>query len=481
MKISAFIITLLVMLFSLNSCKRSGGGAGDNSKGYANLEEIRKRGKLRILVLYSSTTYFMYRGQSMGYEYEMAAKFAESIGVEPEVVVAENVDRLIELLREGKGDLIAHNLPITNELKDTLNYCGRQDITHQVLVQRRQKGLHLLRDVPELIGKTVYVVPNSRYHQRLIHLNQELGGGVNIHLIRKDTIATEDLIEMVSEGKIPYTVADVNVAQLNKTYFENIDIQLKISFPQRLSWAVMKENTSLANALNKWYSTTEKRSDYLAIAKRYFEQSKRYGKLVLPRIIKGHVSRYDEIFKKYAPQLEWDWQLLAAMAYVESEFDPNAESWAGAKGLMQMMPRTATSVGIYNQDIYDPEINVRGAVKYLRNIRQAYLKIPDPLDRDKFILGAYNAGIGHIMDAQALAKKYGKNRVIWDNHVANYVILKSNPDYYSDEVCKFGYLRGEETYVYVKKVMKAYQYYLSKTPHQWTKPQSIKLHTGLLK
>jgi len=432
-------------------------------KHFATLDEIKKRGKLRILTLYSSTSYFIYRGQEMGYEYELASDFAESLGIKTEVIVARNTNQLIKLLREGKGDVIAYNMPISKQMSDSLSYCGRQYITHQVLVQKNGTKNKPLKDVTELIGKDVYVTGNSRYLQRLIHLNQELGGGIHIHVNNKDSVTSEDLIGMVSNGQIPYTVSDDNIARLNKTYYENIDISLKVSFPQRLSWMVDKQNASLVNALNKWFAENVHSENYRAIIKRYFEQSKHPANLTLPKITKGKISRYDLIFKKYAHEIGWEWQLLAAVAFVESKFDPNEVSWAGAKGLMQIMPRTAASVGLYGSKAFDPDANVKGAVTLFRALNRVFSKVEDRSERIKFILAAYNSGVSHIVDAQALARKYGKDPLAWEGHVAHYLALKSNPEYYDDPVCKSGYTRGEETCNYVSKTLHILGFYKKKT------------------
>ncbi|MFZ4456058.1 MAG: transglycosylase SLT domain-containing protein [Bacteroidales bacterium] len=435
----------------------------NKAKKYSSVAEIKKRGKLRIITLYSSTTYFLYKGQPMGYEYELAEQFAQSIGVETQVIVAKNAAQLTQFLKEGKGDVVAFNLPVNKEMRDSFQYCGRQSLTHQVLVQQQNANRKPLTDVTQLVGKKITVLRNSRYHQRLINLNEELGGGIKLNPISKDSISTEDLIEKVSDGELDYTVADNDLAILNKTYFGNININLEISFPQRLSWVVHKGNSDLANALNRWFATNINSVEYQTLAKRYFEKSKRPFDLILPKISNGKISPYDAIFKKYAKDIDWDWRLLAALAYVESKFDPTEISWAGAKGLMQLMPRTSAAVGIYGKDIYDPDINVSGAVKSIRLINRVYANVKDKSEKQKFIIGAYNCGIGHIMDAQNLATKHGASRVIWDKNVAHYLALKSNSEYYTDNVCNYGYLRGSETCLYVKKVLTIFNYYTTKT------------------
>ncbi len=422
-------------------------------------EKIKCGDTLRILTLYSSTSYFIYKGVAMGYEYELAARFAESLDIPYVVKVCPNTVALKEALIKGEGDLVAYSLPVTIEDREILTYCGRESITHQVIVQRKNRGDSVLKDVLDLKGKDVYVLDGSRYHERLINLNEEVGGGINIHLIDKDSVTTEELIEEVAVGIIPYTVADVHTAELNKTYFNNIDISLQISFSQRLSWAVNKDCPQLSQKLNEWFANNTTTSTISALTKRYFEQSKRPIQSPILSIVGNRISQYDDIFKEYAKGLGWDWRLLASIAYQESKFDTSQVSWAGAVGMMQLMPPTAAAFNLTPAEARNPRKSVDAATRFIRVLINIFKSIPDEKERVKFVLASYNAGHNHIFDAMALARKYGRDPHKWDGSVAQYVLWKSNPEYYNDPVVKFGYLRGNETFDYVIEVLDRYEYY----------------------
>ena len=320
-----------------------------------------------------------------------------------------------------------------------------------------------ITDVTELLGKDVYVKPGTKYFERLKNLDVELGGGIRIHEADADTVTTEDLIGMVSQGEIPYTISDENIARLNKTYFWNLNVSLKISFMQRSSWVVRKSSPELAKAIDAWASDKAGTHVYKALTKRYFELSKQPVTTELPEVKNGHVSPYDELFRKHAKNIGWDWQLLASIGYQESRFNPNVVSWAGAEGLMGIMPNTAKALGVTPHELKNPDTGIRTGVDCLRRFRQGFGKITDPVEKIKFTLAAYNAGIGHIYDAQRLAEKYGKDPYVWDDNVAEYIRMKNDPEYYNDPVCKHGYLRGSETFNYVREVMERYNYYLHKT------------------
>lgn len=428
---------------------------------YYDLPQIKDSGVLVVLTLNSSTSYFDYRGEPMGFQYELAEQFARSLGVKLKVEVARNTHDLVHKLLSEEGDLIAYNLPVTKEFKDSVSFCGEDIITHQVLVQRNGRKDKPLKNVTELIGKEVYVKP-GKYLDRLINLDEELGGGILIHEVENDSVTTEDLIMQVSKGDIDYAICDNDLAKLNKTYYPNLNIDLAVSFDQRASWAVRKTSPLLGEAATKWHRENMTSPAYQASSKRYFEISKHTPHGSILSIKDGKISHFDDLFKKYAKEIDWDWRMLASLAYTESNFDTTAVSWAGAKGLMQLMPRTARAMGIPPGKEQDPEESIKAAVKYIAATSRSFNAIKDPEERMKFVLAAYNAGIGHVLDAMALAEKYGKNKYVWDNSVDNYILLKSNEEYFNDPVCKNGYFRGLETYNFVKEVMSRGEVYKKK-------------------
>ncbi|MDR1331835.1 MAG: transglycosylase SLT domain-containing protein [Tannerella sp.] len=428
----------------------------------ADFPEILEKGEITAVTLNSSISYFRYKGQPMGYEYEMIADFARTHNLRLNIKIAENFLRLVEILQAGEADVVAYPVKIDNVARDSVLFCGHEQQSSLVIVQRASRGDTVLTDVTQLIGREVYVKPNTRYHERLENLDRELGGGIRIMDIAKDTVTTEDLIEMVSRGEIPCTVCEDNVARLNRTYFRNINIDLEISFKQRHSWAVRRNSPLLAGAIDEWASNNAGEQTYMAAMKRYFELSK-YSFDFKPQIVNGQISPYDPMFKRYASRLGWDWQLLASISWQESHFEPSIMAWSGARGLMGIMPETASHLGFDPLEMDDPEKNIQAGVECLRRFGQRFADVRDSVERIKLTLASYNAGIGHVLDAQGLAEKYGKDPGIWSGSVNEFIRLKSEPQYYTDSVCKYGYLRGTETYNYVDEVLDRYNYYRQET------------------
>lgn len=184
----------------------------------------------------------------------------------------------------------------------------------------------------------------------------------------------------------------------------------------------------------------------------------------------GIISHYDQYFMAYSRDIRWDWRLLAAQCYQESTFDPRAVSFAGAKGLMQIMPTTADHLGVPRSKLYEPESNIAAAVKYIGELQQSFADIRDHYERTNFVLASYNGGAHHIRDAMALAKRDGRNPHRWTD-VSAYVLKLASPQYYNDPLVKHGYMRGSETVDYVTKIRQRHAGYRGvKTPHMGFHP-----------
>ncbi len=422
---------------------------------------------LHAATLYGPTSYFNYRGQQMGFDYENLKRFADDEGMVLDLKVASSLQSLLRMVSEGEADLAAYPVPSIEEYNKIVKHCGHKEVTWQVLVQ--PAGKNRISDVTELVGKTVYVEQDSKYHYRLNNLNKELGGGIDIVPISRDSLITEDLIEMVDHGEIPLTVVDSDIAELNKSYYPRLDIDMKISLDQYASWAVRNDCDSLAARLDRWEKRRDNSETLRAIYKKYFEISKNSAPYEDPALAfglkirkGGSISPYDNLFKRHSSVAGYDWRLLAAIGFNESRFDNNVESWAGARGIMQLMPSTAKAVGIKPESISNPDANILGAARLLKKLDAALApKVPDPEERMRFVIASYNCGLGHIFDAIELASKHGLNPEVWLGNVSEAALMKSRPLYYNDPVVRNGYFRGRETTEFVERVMSVFEYFKS--------------------
>lgn len=440
--------------------------AADKGTRPAHQQEHHLPDTLLVGTINGPTSFFTLRGDTLGYEYERMNDFAADHHVGVKFVTAPNMRELVDMLEDGDIDVAAVEIPVTAEFKAHVLNCGAMNETHQVLVQPVSDSV--LTNVTQLVGRDVYVIAGSRYEARLKNLNSELGGGIVVHTIDNDTVNSDDLVDMVASGKLPLTVIDSDLGQLCKTYNDSIDISLKVSFEQRTSWAVNKRDTWLADTIDAWAASDKTKKFSKEVKRRYFELSRVPVGLDMTsestHVKPGEISPYDHLFKKYAAQAGVDWLLLAAICKVESGFHNNVQSWAGARGIMQVMPSVGRAYGYTADELNDPEKNIDVACQSLVKINE-YLKplVADKGERLRFVLASYNAGIGHISDAIALAKKYGRNPQLWYGNVEEAALMKSRPEYYNDPVCRHGYFRAKETVAYVKKVEESYRVFRQKS------------------
>ncbi|WP_323758286.1 transporter substrate-binding domain-containing protein [Roseivirga sp.] len=471
-------MVLFSVLLILTSCRKS---ATTNS-GEATMpelraepvnlgfDEIKERGTLTAVVDNSSTGYFIYRGQPMGYEYDLLSRMASDLGLNLKIKLTSDIDEAFFMLNTGAADVMAYHLTVTKERTERVAFTDNHTEVRQVLVQRKPKGwrkmkLHdieesMIRNPLDLGGKEVHTRKGSSFSERLENLSNEIGEDI---IILEDVaiMDTESLIKKVAEGQIEYTIADEDIAMINATYYPDLDVETAISFPQKIAWAVRKNAPVLKDTINHWLDEVKSTPDFNMIYDRYFKYRKTQNLRAqsdFSSVGGTMISPYDELFKSAAENLSVDWVMLASLAYQESKFDPEVESWAGAKGLLQL---TDISIEQFNvQDPFNPEESIEAGTEFLEWLEDYWAdKVTDPKERLKFVLGSYNVGQGHVMDAVKLTKKYGKDPQVWDGNVAEYLIAKSTEKFYTDPVVRFGYCRGDEPVNYVMRILERYDQY----------------------
>lgn len=438
-------------------------------------DQIKERGYITVSMDNNSTGYFIYRGRTMGYEYELLKRFTDEHGLELRIDITKSLSEAFDKLNRGDADLLAYNLTITKERKERIAFTTYHNLVRQVLVQRKPEGwkrMHpnkierlVLRNPVNLIGRTVHVRHHSAHLTRMQNLSEEIGGDI---LLVEDSahLETEEIIKKVVSGDIEFTVAEEDVALVNARFYPELDVKTAVSFPQQIAWGVRKNASELKSRIDDWMGKMKRRPAYYAIYSRYF--SKRQNALNPENefftVAGGKISPYDDSIRAIAEELGWDWRLLAAQIYKESRFNPRAVSWAGAQGLMQLMPNTARAHGV--TDPNDPVQNLRAGKKHLKWLDNYWdEEIIDTDERIKFVLASYNIGQGHVEDAIALAKKYGKSGNKWDE-VQVFLLKKSERKYYRDPVVKYGYCRGTETENYIRKIYTIYETYKELVPDQ---------------
>jgi peptidoglycan lytic transglycosylase F len=476
--IKSYLISFVLgSFFLLTSCTKTEAPQNEAPKKETSLpsvsidfEEILARNELRVAVDYSATTYFLYKGLPLGFEYELLKRFTKNMGVNLKIIVQPSIKESFSKLQRGEVDLIAYPLAITPNRKEQVDFTKRYRTVRQMLIQRKPEGWRkinphemnkiLIRNQVDLLGKKVHVLNASSYIETLKSLEKQIGGEIDI-IEDSASVESDEMIRRVSSGQYEYTVADENLAQANAFYYPNIDFETPVSFPTRIAWAVRKTSPVLRDSLNINIDKVKKTGLLNFLYKKYFLSS-RNSQIVAKEDYTSHegkkgLSPYDDIIKENAHRIKWDWLLLASMVMQESHFDPKAKSWVGAQGLLQLMPATAAHYGIKNRE--NPVESLKGGTDYLISLEKRWISnMEDTTDLADFVMASYNAGPGHLIDARALVKKFGGDRDEWDD-VSKYLALLSTKKYYKDPVVKLGYCRGQEPVNYVKHINDRYAIY----------------------
>lgn len=419
----------------------------------ADLDDIKARKVLRVLTRNSATSFFLYRGEQLGFEYELAQAFAKSLKVRLEIVIPPSRDALFSYLKEGRGDLIAAGLAATPERrKDWAFSAPYTKVSQLLLVPVSDTTTQGLAD---LKGKKIAVRQSSSYYQTLKPLKDKYG--FELQLVPEE-METEEILGKLGEGKYAASAADSNIVEVEMTYNDKIRSAGPIGELDDVAWAMRKESPKLKEEADAFIKSIYKGAFYNLTVKKYFKNPKQMREAASDdRSEKGgSLSPFDALVKKFATQFEMDWRLVTSQMYEESHFDPAAKSWVGALGLMQVMPKTGLELGF--PDVVEPEHGINAGIMLVSRYSKALSgpKVKEK-DRMRMAIAAYNCGIGHILDARRLAADMGLNPDKWFGNVEKALLELAKPEI--AKKARYGYCRGSEPVAYVSRIQSRYEAY----------------------
>ncbi|MCP4472349.1 MAG: transporter substrate-binding domain-containing protein [Gammaproteobacteria bacterium] len=416
---------------------------------------IKKRRVLRVLLRNNAASYFLYRGELMGFEYELAREFAEYHGLRLEVVVPPSYRELSTWLLEGRADMaMGYIEPSGRQRSLGIDFSNPYHYARQHIVVRADD---LADSLQALDHRTLFVRHHSSYWDRLSEL-QKNGARFSLRATR-DNIETEQLIQMVSRGKYKATLAGEHLLDIELAKGLAVRSAYALEDVAEHAIALRKRNPELKKALNVFVKRIYKSEFYNVTYRKYFESRRSVQRLARGRVVdalSGQISPYDDLVRKYADRYGFDWRLVTAQMYQESRFDPKAKSHVGAKGLMQLMPRTAKAMGVKNTS--DPAHSIKGGIKYLDWLRDRFDSSLPISERLWFTLASYNAGAGHVHDARRLARQLGYDPDRWFGHTEQAILLLSKKEY--ARKARFGYVNGREPYNYVRDIRQRFEAYV---------------------
>ncbi|MGH1372214.1 MAG: membrane-bound lytic murein transglycosylase MltF [Cellvibrionaceae bacterium] len=424
-----------------------------NEHQHRDWKSIQQHGRLRMLTLNNPASYFMWRGELMGFDLDLVNAFAKQNGLHVSVIIKDDIDQLIAALKNGEGDMIAASLTKTQARQQQgLNFSRPYLKVSEQLVGR--EGNKSINNWAELENRIIGVNPSTVFYQRLIDLKKS---HPNITLQKEPGLTTENLIDQMMSESFYATVADSHLLAIEQAHREDLKVLMELNQQSDIAWALRPDQPNLKEQLDRFIKKEYRGLFYNVTFNKYFKNSRRMKAHKADRVTDNEqLSPYDHLVKPLAEKYAMDWRLLIAQMYQESKFNPKAKSFAGALGLMQVMPRTAREMGY--KDLHTPSQGIEAGIAYMHWLEARFPGELDFQERIFFTLAAYNAGAGHVRDARRLAKQQGLDPNRWFDHVEKAMLMLSKPEYYKK--ARFGYVRGSEPVHYVKAIRDRYLGYL---------------------
>jgi len=433
------------------------------------LETIKDRGTLRVLIRNNATCYFEGPQGFAGFEYDLVKNFADYLGVKVKCVVTDSFNEMIPALLRGEADLIAAGFTVTENRMRRVAFGPPYMEVQQQVVGRR--GGPSPSDVGDLIGQPLWVNAGTSYEERLKELKSQYPG---LSWLPVSGYETEEILEMVWRGIIPLTIADSNIVAVNRRYYPQLRIHFAIQEGEQLAWAVHPQHNHLLAAIEHWFAQPSTSVLLQKLKQHYYGHLQVFDYVDLVkyhRRLRHRLPRYENYFKSAAEKHGLDWKLVAAQSYQESHWDPQAVSFTGVRGIMMLTQDTAESLGVESR--LDPRQSIEGGARYLALMHaRVGDRVSEP-DRTYMALAAYNVGWGHLEDARALAKRLDKDPDNWQDVSTTLPLLRQKKYYRS---LPHGYARGTEPVRYVNRIKTYYRILLQamdETPEEPTELAEI--------
>ena len=431
---------LLISSLTLSACQEQD-----------SLSVIQDEGVIKVVTRNGPTTYYENRGSGTGFEYVLASMFADHLDVELQVTPVYGIEDLFVHLEKGRAHIAAASLTPSPERSQQFDYGPTYMKVRQFVIYRR--GIAFAASVDDLIGRKVQVMQGSTQEETLRQLQEE---HPELSWMAQPKLETTDLLEMLENGDIEFTVLDSNEYLANKGFYPQHRVAFSIGDPSALAWALTNkyDNTRLQKELDAFFEKIRASGALASLIERFYghnESNTQINSQTFVEAVEAKLPDYKDLIEEVALEYEIDWRLLAAMSYQESYWNPRAVSPTGVKGMMMLTRRTAKEMGVSER--FDARQSLRGGARYFKKISQLQAdEVPEP-DRTWFALASYNIGRGHLEDARTLTREQGGNPNLWKDVKVRLPLLRQRK-YYSNT--RYGFARGDEAVHYVQNIRHYY-------------------------
>ena len=419
-------------------------------------QQIKQKNTVRFVLRNNLSSYYIWRGELLGFNYELAKQFAKEHKVRFEIVVAPDNASMLDYLIEDKADIaLGYLTPTEQRRQQGIAFSRPYHYASELVIGQSDEDD--ITSISDLSGHTIHARASSSYWATAQTLQKSVKD-LTLKAVA-ETQETETIIENIASGKYDLTIADNHIVDMELTFRDDIQSFMSLGEPKPQSWAIKKGHDQLMVKANQFIKKHYRGLFYNVIYNKYFKNQRRLDKHYSDyseQKSTGTLSPYDKTVKKYATKYQFDWRLMIAQMHQESRFNPKAKSMAGAKGLFQVMPRTAKELGI--EDLTNPTSGIRAGIRYMDWVRQRMQH--HNLQDDQliwFTLASYNAGAGHVRDAIRLAKQKGWRTDTWFNNVEKAMLLLSQRKYAAK--ARYGYVRGQEPVHYVREIKRRFETY----------------------
>lgn len=472
----------LVVIVTLGSVLA---GCQIDSEPKSELDAIRERGVLRVGTLNNQLSYYIGPDGPTGLDYELALKFAQQLGVDLEMKPAFRQSSLFPALQRGEIDMIAAGLSQLPQRFDKFRagpayYYVSQQIVYKKGQWRPRNMQQLVEEQLErtknqLPQETLTIVQDSHFEQSLAKWSQDYP---DLKYRTDPDADVNDLLKLVSLGELPFTMADSVELSLSQRIYPDLALAFEVTEDQPISWYIRQsDDESLYALMIEFFGNLKQSGELVNLEEKYLGHIGVFDYVdtrAFIRALDRTLPKWSSLFQRYSN--EFDWRLIAALAYQESHWNPNAKSPTGVRGMMMLTLPTAKSVGV--TDRLNPEQSVRGGVEYLRHI---VARVPDSISQHEkiwFALASYNVGYGHMMDARRLTKRQGGNPDAWADVKERLPLLRQKK-YYSQT--RYGFARGDEAKNYVENIRRYYQSIIGHVDKQLAAQEALNNNTEGLK